>query len=147
MKKVPHKKGPASYAKVLRALGEYNEDLSKGLGTYEKFVHVVNMHLNLTLPSIKGMHRDHIVPKSFIRKLGLSPLDANHPKNLEYVSPEKNISKFSYIRDREKEHLKVMCNIWNIPYPDHTLIDEHNYTAEIKQTSLNKNKPKIDESK
>tara|TARA_R110002050_G_scaffold254933_1_gene393569 strand:+ start:95 stop:322 length:228 start_codon:yes stop_codon:yes gene_type:complete len=69
--------------------------------------------------------------------LGISVADTNHPRNLRYLKPEDNIDKFSFIYGEEKDHLAVMCEeVWNIPYPDHTLIDEHNHDAEIKSNAL-----------
>ena len=86
------------------------------------------------------MTHDHIIPKSFCRKLGLTPEQANHPKNLRYLLPKDNVDKFSYIYLEEELHLEIMCKEWGIEYPSRELIEQHNYDAAKLDGNLKNNK-------
>ena len=137
---VPHKKGYEQQLRYYRALREYEENCRIGQGTYREFAKCVGMNLNLVMASAKGYHRDHIVPKSFCRKLGISVSQTNHPKNLRYLKPKDNVDKFSFMYSEELAHLKVMCEIWGVSFPSRAMIDEHNASAATKSKALLGNK-------
>ena len=120
-----------------KARKNYRKLKAEGNDTYKDFARVVTMSLNILMPSVRGMHRDHIIPASFCRKLGLTPLQTNHPKNLRYIKPQDNIDKWSYIEDYERDYLHVMCKIWNIPYPDEDMILAHNKEAARTDKAMN----------
>lgn len=117
-------------------MDKYLKTVSEGNGTYKKFCRLVNVHLNMTIRSVKGLERDHIVPKSFCRKLGLTVEQTNNPKNIQYILPEKNMEKWSFIEEEEETHLKVMCPIWGIKYPSLEKIEAHNKLA--RENNLHK---------
>lgn len=138
----PRKVGHEQLIRYFKAKRKYLENVVKGKGTYREFARVVGMHLNLTMPAIGNRHRDHWIPKSFCRKLGLTPDQTNHPSNLRYLTPEQNIDKFSFIGEDERKHLKVMCEIWGIDYPHNTTIDKHNHEGHLKKGNLTSKKLK-----
>lgn len=111
-------------------LEKYNEAVRNGEGTYKQFKRLINMHLNLTIRSVKGLERDHIVPASFCRKLGLTISQTNHIKNIQYITPEQNMEKWSFIGEKEREHLARMLPIWEIEMPSNGMIAAHNKIAE-----------------
>ena len=138
----PRKTNVKQHLRYVKARKIWQEKRNKGSETYLDFRKVVNMHLNLVMPAISILHRDHKIPASFCRKLGLTPEQTNHVKNMEYLNPKKNVDKFSFLYEKERDHLKVMCEIWGIEYPDHTMIDQHNADSLVKGTSLDQGKGK-----
>lgn len=123
------------YKKLLK---KYEEDVQQGKGTYQRFSRLVQMNMNLRMPPQKGFHRDHIVPKSFCRKMGVSVSQTNHANNLRYILPDKNINKWSFLEEEELIHLKIMCELWGIEYPSQELIDAHNEDSLIKRKALHR---------
>lgn len=96
------------------------------------------MNMNFKMKPLRGFHRDHIVPKSFCRKLGISVSQTNHSKNLRYILPYKNINKWSFIEEYELKHLKIMCPIWGVRYPSEDMINQHNIESKTKRNSLHR---------
>lgn len=115
---------------------EYDAAVEKGKGTYGHFARLVGMHMNMVFPTVRGLHRDHIVPKSFCRKIGVTVRQTNNRDNLRYISPTVNIDKWSFMEEEELAHLKVMCKVWEIDFPTQKIIDEHNASSLIKRKSL-----------
>lgn len=124
-----HATGIKAQLKYYKALRKYEENCRKGKGTYEEFAKVVKMHLNLVMPAAKGMHRDHKVPLSLCRKMRISVSQTNNAHNLQYLKPQDNVNKFSFIGSKELEYLDEMCKIWGVSFPPQELIDEHNAMA------------------
>ena len=89
------------------------------------------------LPTQPHHHRDHIVPVSFCRKLGISPYQCSRIENLQYLRRQENLDKWSFINDGNKPHLRQMCILWGIEYPSEETINEHNKIAALTFTNLN----------
>lgn len=124
------------YVEFKRQLEIYEVDVIRGKDSYSEFSRMVKMHLNFIFPNVKGFHRDHIVPKSFCRKVGISVVDTNNAKNLKYILPKDNTDKWSHLGPDELEHLKIMCGVWNIPFPSDEIISKHNESSEITKKNF-----------
>lgn len=74
---------------------------------------------------LKGYEVDHKVPVSFCRKMGLTPEECCVDFNLQYLTPEKNLAKFSFVKYEDAVLLmkelglsiditKKQVNRWNV---------------------------------
>ena len=101
-------------------------DSKKKVGGALLYRRVALVEMERVMDVKKGWHRDHIVPISFCRKIGVEPEKASIVLNLQYLMPEDNMDKSSFVTDRAIGMLDALCEIWGVEVPSRETIDNHN---------------------